>query len=155
MIDGLDNYLSKLAKLRSPLGLMLFKAERYFTVPELAARCGAALTDFRVPARESIPEGSRYVDFQPDSLFAAIRRAHDASPSRKLVIQHFDLGLARLKVRARHQFWDAVINNFPANSKTSVVLAMPDEETAAHLLPRPDVLQQWFESTRAIRIPVS
>jgi hypothetical protein len=152
MTTALQDYWDKLGKLRCPIGLMLFKAEQYDTVADVAARSGATLVDFRDPARAMIPAGGRYVDFRPDTLFKALRNAHDSSPSHKMVVKNFDLGLARLKVADRNRLWETLVNNFPPNSNTAVVLAMPDEQTAMHLLPTTETLRQWFDSKRALRI---
>lgn len=152
MTTALQDYWTQLGRLRRPIGLMLFKAEQYHTVADVAARSGATLVDFREPARAMIPAGGRYVDFRPDTLFSALRKAHDSSRSSKVVVKNFDLGLARLKVAERDRLWASLVNSFPPNSNTTVVLAMPDEQTAKHLLPPPETLKQWFDSTRAFRV---
>lgn len=152
MTTVLQDYWTQLGRLRCPIGLMLFKAEQYHTVADVAARSGATLVDFREPARAMIPAGGRYVDFRPDTLFTALRKAHDSSPSRKVVLKNFDLGLARLKVADRNRLWETLVNSFPPNSNTTVVLAMPDEQSAPHLLPPPETLKQWIDSKRALRI---
>lgn len=131
---------------------MLFKAEQYHTVIEVAARSDAALVDFRDTARGMIPAGGRYVDFRPDTLFMALRNVHDASSSRKVIVQNFDLGVARLKKADRDRLWETLLNNFPPNSDTAVALAMPDEQTAGDLLPPPETLRLWIDAQRALRI---
>lgn len=150
MTTDLQEYWDGIGNLRCPIGLMLFEAAQYHSVADVAARSGATLVDFRDPARAIIPAGGRYVDFTPDTLFKALRNAHDSSPSRKVVVENFDLGLARLKVADRNRLWEALVNNFPANTNTTVVLAMPDAQTARHLLPPPELLRQWINSKRAL-----
>ena len=152
MSTVLQDYWDKLGKLRCPIGLMLFKAEQYDTIDDIAARSGATLVDFRGAARAMVPAGGRYVDFRPDTLFTVLRNAHDSSPSRKVVVKNFDLGLARLNIADRNCLWETLVNNFPPNSNTTVVLAMPDQQTAAHLLPTSETLKQWIDSKRALRI---
>ena len=154
--DGMNcavqDYWSKLGMLRCPIGLMLFEAAHLGMVVDISARSGASLVDFRDPARTMLPPGGRYVDFRPDTLLAALRNAHDLSPTRRVLVQNFDLGLSRLKAGERRCLWETLVNKFPPNSNTAVVLAMPDEKTAAHLLPPAETLAQWLESKRAIRI---
>src|SRR5687768_16731415 len=106
MNGAFQHYWEKLGKLRCPIGLMLFKAEQYHTVTEVAARSDAALVDFRDTARAMIPAGGRYVDFRPDTLFMALRNAHDSSSSRKVIVQNFDLGVARLRKADRGHLWE-------------------------------------------------
>lgn len=154
MTNALQNYWTQLGRLRCPIGLMLLKAEQCETVAEIAARSGATLVDFCDLARAMIPPGGRYVDFRPDTLFTLLRSAHDSSPSRKLVVKNFDLGLARLRVADRNRLWETLVNNFPPNSNTAVVIAMPDEQTATHLLPPDETLKQWIDSKRAFRVTV-
>jgi hypothetical protein len=153
MTGTLQDYWLSLRKLRCPVGLMLFKAEQYESVTEIAARSGATLVDFREAALASVPVGGRYVDFRPTSLFALLRAAHDASQSRQLIVKNFDLGLARMKTDDRARFWETLVNNFPANSNTALVIAMPDEQTASHLLPPIETLKRWIDLKRAFRIP--
>ncbi len=148
----LQDFWIQLGRLRCPIGLVLFTAGKYETVSDVAARSGAELVDFREPARATIPADGRYVDFRPDTLLAALRTAHDSSPSRKVVVRNFDLGVSRLRVADRNRLWETLVDRFPPNSNTTVVLAMPDEKTAMHLLPPSETLKQWFESNRAFRI---
>lgn len=147
----LQLYWDNLGKQRCSIGLMLFKAELYHTVSEVAARSDAILVDFRDLARDIIPAGGRYVDFRPDTLLSILRNAHDANPSRKLIVQNFDLGVARLKKVNRELLWETLLNKFPPNSNTAVALAMPDEQTAGELLPAPETLREWIHSKRALR----
>jgi len=132
--------------------MMLFRAEQFDLVADVAARSGAELADFRDAARAAMPAGSRYVDFRADTMFASIRRAHDASQSRRLIVRNLDLGLARLKVADRRRFWDAIVNNFPPNTNTAVVFVMPDEKTGMHLLPSSETTRMWSESNRIFRL---
>lgn len=152
MNGALQLYWEKLGKQRCSIGLILFKAELYHSVAEVAARSDAALQDFRDSARAMIPAGGRYVDFRPATLFTALRNAHDSSSNRKVIVQNFDLGVARLRRADRDRLWETLLNNFPPNSNTAVALAMPDEHTASDLLPPPETLRQWIESQRAFRV---
>ncbi|MEI8044760.1 MAG: hypothetical protein WCL11_25335 [Verrucomicrobiota bacterium] len=148
----MQGYWSKLGMLRCPIGMMLFEAAHIQMVADVSARSGATLVDFRDSAGTLIAPGGRYVDFRPDTLLAILRNAHDNSPTRRVIVQNFDLGLSRLKVADCRCLWETLVNNFPPNSNTPVVLAMPDERTAAHLLPPADTLTQWIASGRAFRV---
>jgi hypothetical protein len=131
---------------------MLFRTAQYHTVADVAARSGAELVDFCDLARSMIPLGGCYVDFSPDTLLTSLRNAHDSNPSCRAVVKNFDLGLARLKVADRNRLWEALVNSFPPNSDTTVVVAMPDAQTAIHLLPPSETLKQWIDSKRALRL---
>ena len=152
MTGVLREYWNKLGTLHRSIGLMLFKAERYQTVDDAALRSEAHLTDFRETARAMVPQGSRFVNFQANTLFQALCAAHDVSPKSRLIIQNFDLGVARLAKMERDHFWTTLIDHFPANSNISVALALPDEQTAEKLLPGPEILRQWIDLKRVIRI---
>jgi len=152
MNSTVQEYWSKLEMLRCPIGLMLFDAAHLQMIDDIGARSGATLVDFRDCARSMVPRGGRFVDFRPDTLLAALRTAHDLSPTRRLLVRNFDLALSRLKVGDRRCLWDTLVNNYPPNSNVAVALAMPDERTAAHLLPPAETLAQWLESKRAFRV---
>jgi hypothetical protein len=69
-----------------------------------------------------------------------------------VIVQNFDLGVARLKKADRDRLWETLLNNFPPNSNAAVALAMPDEQTAGDLLPPPETLRLWIDSQRVFRI---
>jgi hypothetical protein len=152
MNGTLQGFWDGLEKLRCSIGLILFQAELYNMVAEVAARSDAALVDFRDTARAMIPEGSRYVNFKPNTLFEGLIKALDARPSRKVIVQNFDLAVARLKKADRDRLWEDLIDNYPANSDIAVALAMPNVQTAGDLLPPTETLRLWTESKRVFNI---
>lgn len=152
MNSAVQEYWSKLEMLRCPIGLMLFEAAQLQMVDDIGARSGATLVDFRDSARSLVPPGGRFVDFRPDTLLAGLRAAHDLSPTRRLLVRNFDLALSRLKAADRRCLWETMVNNYPPNSNIALALAMPNERTAAHLLPPAETLAQWLESKRAFRV---
>jgi hypothetical protein len=152
MTVTLQSFWNSLGKLRCSIGLILFQAELYHTVTDVAARSDAALVDFSDIARVMIPEGARYVNFKPSTLFEALIRARDSGSSRKVIVQNFDLAVARMKKADRNRLWEGLIDNYPANSDITVALAMPNAQTAGDLLPSTETLRLWTESKRVFNI---
>ena len=148
----LQSFWASLGKLRCSTGLILFQVELYHTVAEVAARSDAALVDFRDTARAMTPGGARYVNFKPSTLFEALRKAGDSGASRKVIVQNFDLAVARLKKADRNRLWEDLLDNYPANSDTSLALAMPNAQTAGDLLPSTETLRLWTQSRRVFNI---
>lgn len=154
MITAIREFWGKVGKLRCPVGLLLFKAGDFGTVAEVAARSGANVVDFREFARQRIG-GSRYVGFTPDTLLTTLREIQNCGEPRKWIVTNFDLAIARLKLADRLRLWSALVSQVTPNSKTAIVLAMPDEETAVHLLPSAETLKEWLQTSRALRVSLT
>ena len=151
MITVLQEFWARVGMLRCPVGLMLFKAEQLGMLAEVAARCSANIADFRQFARQWMG-GSRYTGFTPDTLLAILREIQNSGHPRKCIVSNLDLAIARLRLADRTRFWSALVSQVTPNSKTTIALSMPDEETAMHLLPPANTLKEWIDTGRALRI---
>jgi hypothetical protein len=154
MITVIQDFWVTVEKLRCPVGMLLFKAGDFGAVAEVAARSGANIVDFRQFARQRMA-GSRYVGFTPDTLLTTLREIQNCGEPRKWVVTNFDLAIARLKLADRTRLWSALVSQVTPNSKTTIVLAMPDEETAVHLLPPGQILKDWIQTGRALRVSLT
>ena len=151
MITTIQEFWGKVGEFRCPVGPLLFKAGEFGTVAEVAARSGANVVDFRQFARQRIG-GSRYVGFTPDTVLTTLREIQNCGEPRKWIVTNFDLAIARLKLAHRTSLWSSLISQVTPNSKTAMVLAMPDEDTAVHLLPSGETLKEWIQTSRALRV---
>jgi hypothetical protein len=148
---SLQDFWRIIGELRCPIGVLLFKAEHVGSVADIAARCNASIVDFRQIARQRMGS-SRYVGFTPQTLSAMVREVQSLRSPAKWLVTNFDLALARLKLADRILLWSTLVSQVTPNSRATVVLAMPDEETAVHLLPPAGILTQWTETNRAFRV---
>lgn len=151
MTTVMKEFLVNVGELRCAVGLLLIRAENIGTVAEVAARCSANIVDLRDFARLRM-SGSRYVGFKPNTLFAIIRDIQNSGEPRKWIVTNFDLAISRLKLADRVNFWSALLSQVTPNSKSTVIIAMPNEETAGHLLPSTETLKEWLQTGRALHM---
>jgi hypothetical protein len=65
-----------------------------------------------------------------------------------VLVFNFDLLLSGLKTQERQQVWSDLFNHFP-NRRRALIIMLP--ETAKHLLPTEELLENWQRETRVVQ----
>ena len=134
---------------RTRVGLWCAPLSKIGKEAETAIQLGIQPLDVGKYYLERLPKGAQFARLSSQKVIETLDSiASSMGQSDCVLVFNFDLLLSGLKTQERQQVWLDLFNHFP-NRRRALIIVLPD--TAKHLLPTEELLENWQRETRVVQ----